>query len=66
MGGSAGKLAGSGRPGRTPARRPAWLPDRSLARNTELAGLSARMGGAYAANRARRVFASAERRAELD
>jgi predicted unusual protein kinase regulating ubiquinone biosynthesis (AarF/ABC1/UbiB family) len=64
---SAAKVAAERRRGRTSARRPARLmPDRSLARNTELAGLGARMGGAYAAHRARRVFASEERRAELD
>ena len=37
-----------------------------LARNTELLRLGARTGGGYAGNRARRVFASAERRIELD
>jgi predicted unusual protein kinase regulating ubiquinone biosynthesis (AarF/ABC1/UbiB family) len=42
------------------------LPDRSLARNAQLAGMSGRLTGAYAANRARRVFASPERRVELD
>ncbi len=37
-----------------------------LARNAELLRLGARTGGGYAGHRARRVFASAERRAELD
>jgi predicted unusual protein kinase regulating ubiquinone biosynthesis (AarF/ABC1/UbiB family) len=42
------------------------IPDRSLARNAQLAGMGTRLTGAYAANRARRVFASEERRSELD
>ena len=37
-----------------------------LARNSELIRLGVRTGGGYAGNRARRVFASAERRVELD
>ena len=36
------------------------------ARNLEVARLGSRMGASYAANRARRVFASAERREQLD
>ncbi|HUF34269.1 MAG TPA: AarF/ABC1/UbiB kinase family protein [Acidimicrobiales bacterium] len=38
----------------------------SAARSAQLAGMSTRMGGAYATHRARRIFASAERRDELD
>ena len=37
-----------------------------LARNLRLAGLGARVGGVYAGTAARKTFASAERRAELD
>jgi predicted unusual protein kinase regulating ubiquinone biosynthesis (AarF/ABC1/UbiB family) len=37
-----------------------------VARNTELIRLGVRTGSGYAGNRARRVFASAERRVELD
>ncbi len=37
-----------------------------LSRNVELMKLGARTGGGYASHRARRVFASAERRSELD
>jgi predicted unusual protein kinase regulating ubiquinone biosynthesis (AarF/ABC1/UbiB family) len=37
-----------------------------VARNARLARLGARTGGSYARHRARRVFASAERREELD
>ena len=36
------------------------------ARNTALAGVGAKTGGAYALHRARRAFASAERQVELD
>jgi predicted unusual protein kinase regulating ubiquinone biosynthesis (AarF/ABC1/UbiB family) len=36
------------------------------ARNAAMAGVGAKTGGAYALHRARRVFASAERQAELD
>ncbi|CAB4882478.1 unannotated protein [freshwater metagenome] len=36
------------------------------ARNTQLAGLAVRVGANYATTRARKVFASAERRIELD
>lgn len=39
---------------------------RLLSRNLRLAGLGARGGGRYAMHRARRTFASAERREELD
>jgi len=43
------------------------IPDTGLvARNARLARLGARTGGSYAAHRARRVFASAERREVLD
>lgn len=47
------------------ANRPVSATTRS-ARAAELAGLATRVGGMAAANRARRVFASAERRDELD
>jgi hypothetical protein len=53
-------------PGPALPARPALLPGGSLARNAQLAGMSSRLTGAYAANRARRVFASEERRAELE
>ena len=42
------------------------LPERVGARNAQLAVMGTRLSGAYAANRARRVFASAERREQLD
>jgi predicted unusual protein kinase regulating ubiquinone biosynthesis (AarF/ABC1/UbiB family) len=53
-------------PGPALPARPALLPGGSLARNAQLAGMSSRLTGAYAANRARRVFASEERRVELE
>jgi predicted unusual protein kinase regulating ubiquinone biosynthesis (AarF/ABC1/UbiB family) len=45
--------------------RPVAMSGR-VARNVELARLGSRAGGGYAAHRARRAFASAERRDELD
>src|SRR5258708_17986707 len=44
-----------------------FLPSTTrLARSAEVARLGARVGGTVAANRARRVFASAERKEALD
>ena len=47
-------------------RSPRRLRTTRLARNLRLARLGARVGGVYAGTAARKTFASAERRAELD
>src|SRR6476661_5765328 len=47
-------------------RSPRQLRTTRLARNLRLARLGARVGGVYAGTAARKTFASAERRAELD
>ncbi|MEA3055405.1 MAG: hypothetical protein QOD30_837, partial [Actinomycetota bacterium] len=45
---------------------PSEQPTTRAARTAEIAKLGARVGGTVASNRARRVFASAERKEELD
>ena len=50
---------------RTDADRPVHHTGRA-ARNARVAGLGAKMGTSYAMHRARRTFASADHRAELD
>src|SRR5688572_1358567 len=42
------------------------IPDRTMTRNAQLAGMGTRLTGTIAANRARRIFASAERKEQLD
>ena len=52
--------------GLRPGPGPGPLRSRAVGRNGQLAALGARIGRRQAVNRARRVFASAERREELD
>lgn len=63
----AGAVVGGWVRGRRARARAGAIPATGVvARNARLARLGARTGGSYAAHRARRVFASAERRAVLD
>src|SRR2546425_538714 len=60
------RAALSEREARARARAIASPPTSRRARGAEVAMLASRVGGSYATHRARRVFASEERRQELD
>ncbi len=57
---------GLARARRRPTGRAVGLRTGRAARNAQLAGVGTRIGAATAANKAKRVFASAERKVELD